>query len=126
MRAFIELVFLRGLLGLNYHNIEVLYNPIMGPQPFVATMRQNRLEFLYRNVSFDDFHTRSQRWPNDRFSAFRVFEIFCPDLVQIFCLSMIPDEYLCLNEILYPVRNRLSFKWFNPANPPNLVCFLNQ
>ena len=86
----------------------------MGPQPFGATMRQNRLEFLYSSVSFDDFHTRAQRWPNNRFSAFRdVFEIFCR-----YCSSQkIPDEYLCLDEILYPVRNRLSFKRFKPSKP---------
>ena len=78
MRAFIGLVYLRKLSGLNNHDTEVLYNPIMGPQPFGATMSKNRLEFLYSCVSFDDFQTRSQRWPNDRFAAIRdLFEIFC-------------------------------------------------
>ena len=31
MRAFIGLVYFRGLSGLNNHDTEVLYNPIMGP-----------------------------------------------------------------------------------------------
>ena len=114
MRAFIGLVYLRGLSGLNNHDTEVLYSPIMGPQPFGATMSKNRLEFLYSCVSFDDFETRSQQWPNDRFAAIRdLFEIFCRN-----CSSqIIPDKYLCLDETLYPMRNRLSFKQYNPSKP---------
>ena len=45
IRAFIGLVYLRGLLGRNYLNTEVLYNPTMGPQPFGATTSKNSLEF---------------------------------------------------------------------------------
>ena len=78
MRAFIGLVYIRGLSRLNNHDTEVLYNPVMGPQSFGATMSKNRLEFLYSCVSFDDFQTRSQRWSNERFAAIRdLFEIFC-------------------------------------------------
>ena len=61
IRVFIELIFFCGRLGLNYRNTGVLYDPIMGPQPLGATMRQNRLEFLCSRVLFDDFRTRSQR-----------------------------------------------------------------
>ena len=95
----------------------------MGSQLFGATMRQNRLEFLYSSISFEDFHTRSQRWPNDRFSAFRdVFEIFCRNFSSL----LIPVEYLCLDEALYPMRNKLSFKRFNPSKPAKYGLLLKQ
>ena len=114
MRAFIGLMYLRGLAGLNNHNTESLYHSLMGPQPFGATMSKNRLEFLYSCISFDDFSTRSQRWPNDRFAAVReVFELFCHN-----CSSqIIPSEYLSLDETLYPMRNQIGFRQFNPNKP---------
>ena len=55
MRAFIGLMYLRGLAGLNNHKTKFLYHSLMGPQPFGATLRKNRVEFLYSKISFDDF-----------------------------------------------------------------------
>lgn len=66
------------------------------------------------NVQFDDEETRPDRWGKDRFAAFRdIFEMFskrCPKAVS-------PDNYLSLDETLYPMWNQVSFKQFNPSKP---------
>ena len=114
MRAFIGLLYLRGLAGLNNHNIAHLYHPTMGPPHFGATMGKNRLQFLYACISFDDFDTREQRWKNDRFAAIReLFETFNKNCSK----CILPEEYLCIDETLYPTRNKISFRQYNPSKP---------
>ena len=91
-----------------------LYHSLMGPQPFGAKMTKNRLEFLYSCISFHDFLTTSQRWPNDRFAAVReVFEWFCHNCSSQIILS----EYLSLDETIYPMRNQIRFRQLNPNKP---------
>ena len=116
LQAFIGLMYLRGLAGLNSNNTKSLYHSLTAPQPFGATMSKNRLEFLYTCISFDDFSTRFQQWTNDRCATVReVFEMFCHN-----CSSqIIPSEYLSLRETLYPMRNQIGFR-------QNMDCFLSQ
>ena len=75
--AVIGLWYLQGLLGLNNHDVAILFNDLTGNSVFGAPMSKNRFKFLFSNISFDDFETRTQRWVYDRFTAIRdVFESF--------------------------------------------------
>ena len=112
--AFIGLMYLRGLAGMCNHDVKYLYSALMGPQPFGATMSKNQFQFLYACISFDDLSTRQARWKHDRFAAIReLFEIFGENC----CKHVIPDEYLSLDETLYPMRTSIGFKQFNPSKP---------
>ena len=114
VRAFIGLSYIRGFAGMNNHDVSHLYDPIMGPDPFGATMSKNRLQFLYACLSFDDFSTRKERWKYDRFAAIRhLFESFNKNCST----CVVPEEYLCIDETLYPTRNKISFKQYNPNKP---------
>ena len=114
MLAVIGLIYLRGLLGLASHNIEILFNNLTGNPIFGATMSKNRFKFLLSHISFDDAGDRPERWKYDRFAAFRkIFEIFNYNCGKV----AVPDNYLTLDETLYPMRSKLSFKQFNPSKP---------
>ena len=68
---------MRRLLGLNHHDIELLFSKHAGPDVFGATMSQQQMKFLLANIAFDDPDERSQCWPSDRFAAARkLFEGF--------------------------------------------------
>ena len=112
--AFIGLLYLRGLLGLNNHDVAILFNDLTGNPVFGSTMSKNRFKFLFSNISFDDFETRTQRWVYDRFTAIRdVFESFNHN-----CSScIVPGDFLSLDETLYPMKTRIGFKQFNPNKP---------
>ena len=81
---------------------------------FTATMSKNRFRFLYQCISFDDYSTRTERSEADRFAANRkVFELFNQNCGR----ALIPDDLLSIDETLYPMRNRVSFKQFNQNKP---------
>ena len=114
MLALVGLMYLRGLLGLANHSIDVLFHNLTGSPIFGATMSKNRFKFLLSHISFDDIATRPRRWLFDRFAAFReIFELFNENCARI----MIPGAYLALDETLYPMRSNISFKQFNPSKP---------
>jgi len=112
--AFIGLLYLRGLLGLSGHDVSVLFGKLTGSPIFGATMSKNRFKFLFSHLTFDDPSTRSQRWQFDRFSAFRqVFELFNYNCSK----NLVPDDFMSLDETLYPTRGQVAFKQFNPSKP---------
>ena len=105
--ALIGLMYMRGLLSQNNHKTETLFNDKTGHPVFSATMGKNRFKFLLANIRFDDEESRPLRWKNDRFAAFReIFELFNARCASV----IIPDDYLSLDETLYPMRNQVSFK----------------
>ena len=95
--AFIGLLYLRGLLGLNNHDVAILFNDLTGNPVFGVTMSKNRFKFLFSYISFNDFETRTQRWVYDRFTDIRdVFESFNHN-----CSScVVPGDFLSLDETL--------------------------
>ena len=66
IRAFIGLLYMRGLLGLNHDDVELLFSKHACPDVFGATMSQQRIKFLLANITFDDPDERAQCWPSDR------------------------------------------------------------
>jgi hypothetical protein len=114
IKAFIGLMFYRGLLKQNHFNYSILFSDKMGTPIFSATMSRNRFTVLHSNISFDDINTRKDRWEFDKFTAIReLFEDFNNN-----CSSVIaPQDYLSLDETLYPCRTQISFKQYNPNKP---------
>ena len=114
VRAFIGLMYMRGLLQLNHTARKYLFRDDIGAPIFGATMSSKRFMFLCSNITFDDLETRSARWQNDRFAAFRtVFEMFNDR-----CSSVInPQDYLAIDETLYSCRTKVSFKQYNASKP---------
>ena len=79
-----------------------------------ASMSFNRLVFIKAMISFDDANTRQERWRTDRFAAFReIFEEFNKCCTK----NMSPDDYIAIDETLYPTRGGISFKTCNKDKP---------
>ena len=110
----IGLMYFRGLYGLNQHDIRLLFSPNRGMPIFGATMSRLRFQFITRHLSFDDINTREERWKKDRFTAMR--EIF-EQCNKNFGKALVPEDYISLDETLYPARTQVSFKQYNPDKP---------
>ena len=114
IRAFIGLLYMSGLLGLNHHDVELLVSKHAGADVFGATMSQQRMKFLLANITFDDPNELSQCWPSDHFPATRkLFEGFnknCSKFLYLF-------EFLWLDETLYPMRHQIAFCQYDLNNP---------
>ena len=114
LRAFMGLRYARALLNQNHYNIEYLFQDKVGHHIFGATMDRRRYNFLNNKITFDDMDTRKERFSHDRFAAFRdffeKFNRFCADALQ-------PEEFLSIDETLYPCRTQIGFKQFNPSKP---------
>ena len=77
-------------------------------------MLKNRFKFLFSNISFDDFETRTEHWKKDRLAATRnIFEQFNNNCRK----SIILDDLLSTDKTSYPMRNKVAFKQFNPNKP---------
>ena len=112
--GFIGLVYLRGLLCMNLHDIKYVYDFMFGQPFFRATMSKERFKFLRACISFDNGVTRNERWKKDKFSAIReIFELFNQNCSK----HVVPNDYLSLDETLYPMRTRIGFRQFNPNKP---------
>ena len=58
--------------------------------------------------------TQPTPWQHDRFAAFlKIFEEFNKNCGKF----LAPDDYLSLDETLYPTSTQISFKQFNPSKP---------
>lgn len=114
LSALIGLIYARGLLGQNMHDIEKLFSERFGHPIFSATMGRNRFKFLMGKISFDDLDTRQERWKHDRFAAFREIH---QDFTQKCMEALTPDDFLTLDETLYPMRTGVSFRQFNKNKP---------
>ena len=105
---------MRGLLGQAHQGTNAMFHEIFGNPVFSATKSTNRLKFLIVHISFDDHTSRPTRWQHDRFAAFcEIFEEFNKNCGKF----VVPDDYLSLDETLYPMRTQISFKQFNPSKP---------
>ena len=110
----IGLMYLRGLYGLNKHDVGLLFSHDRGIPIFGATMSWFRFLFIMRHFSFDDVNTREQRWKKDMFAALRqVFEMCNKNFGE----ALVSVDYISLDETLYPARTQVSFKQYNPDKP---------
>ena len=107
---------MRGLLEQTHQSTNAMFNEILGNLAFCATtsMYRNIFKFLIAHISFDDHTTRPTPWQHDGFAAFReIFEEFNKNWGKF----LVPDDYLTLDETLYPKKTQIIFKQFNPSKP---------
>ena len=114
MKAYIGLSYLKGAFQQNYWNYHRIFADMIGHPVFLATMSMNRFCFLNANFSMDDDETRGERWKTDRLAATRdLFEDWnnnCSAAYQM-------DQFGCIDECLYPCRNQVAIKQYNPNKP---------
>ena len=112
--AFFGFFYARGLIQSNFMDLNLLYNNVIGHPIFSSIISKNRFKFILSMLRFDDAETREERWKTDRFAAFR--GIF--DMVNKMCArNMSPDNFLAIDETLYPTRGSISFKIYNKDKP---------
>ena len=113
MRASLGLMFARGLLGQNLHRLPLLFSE-HSHFVFGATMSKNRMKFLYGHICFETLQGTVNKFPTDRFAAYRPFwEMFNSNLSK----PIFPSEYMTIDETLYPMRHQIAFRQYNPKNP---------
>ena len=112
--AAIGLMYFRGLYGMNMHSTHILFSPKQGPPPFGATTSRLRFHFICSHLCFYNPDTITEGWKHDRFAAMR--QIFI-EYNKKFARALIPDNYLTTDETLYPMRNQILFKQYNPDKP---------
>ena len=62
IKALIAHLYLRGLYGVNQHDIELLFSAGVGPNVFGVTMYQQRMKFILPHITFDDREQRQEHW----------------------------------------------------------------
>ena len=105
--AVIGLIYFRGLYGINLHDIRLPFSDVRGIPVFGATMSRLRFQFIIAHLTFDDFEIRAERWKTDRFAAIRGFFEDCNDN---FGAALVPEDYISLDETLYPMRTKVNSK----------------
>ena len=111
--ALFGLMYFRGILGVNLHMTDRLFS---NDSHFVfgAIMSKNRFRFLKGHICFDDPQESTRLWETDRFAAVReIWEIFNSNLSK----HVAPSEYLSIDETLYPMRQQIAFRQYNPNKP---------
>ena len=78
---------------------------------FGAIMSKNLFKFLKGHICFDNPQERTQLVEKDRFTAVReIWEIFNSNLTK----HVAPSGYLSIDETLYPMRQKIAFRQYNP------------
>ena len=110
LRALTGLLYFRGIFGMNYHSLNILFSDKAGPPVFSATMSGDRMKFLSSILKFGDSETRKEKWPYDPFADARpIFEMFNSNTSKY----LLPSLYLSIDETLYPI----PLRQYNPAKP---------
>ena len=92
----------------------MLFSDRHGAPVFSAYMSRLRFQFLLAHICHDDYKNRNAGWQHERFAAIR--KLFDEE-TKTSCKSLILEDYLSLDETLYPMRNQISFKQHNPDKP---------
>ena len=62
IRALFGRVYIRGLLDLHNHKINILFSQKAGHAVFGATMSRNRFQFMIAHLMFDKSDKRKEKW----------------------------------------------------------------
>ena len=112
--GFIGLMYIRGLYNWDNHSLGILFSEEKGMPIFGATMSRLRFSFIVQHFCFDVEETLGTRWQSDRFAALRDLFEACS---KNFAAALVPEDYLMIDETLYPMRNQIAFKEYNPDKP---------
>ena len=124
MHAFIGLLYLRGLAGLNNHDIAHLYHSTMGPPHFGATMGKNRLQFLYACIYLSMILTRENS--DGKTIDLQQSENCLKLLIKIAPNVSFRKSTSALTRRYIPPETKSAFDNTTPANRLNTVCCSNR
>ena len=114
VEAFIGVLYLRAAFRVNLLNREFIWNHESSHDMFTATMFENRFKFISCFITFDDEATRADRWKTDKFACIReLFEAMNERNAKM----RYPSPQLAIDETLYPYRDCIGFKHYNPTKP---------
>ena len=114
-------MYFRGILGINLHMTGKLFSN-NSHFVFGAIMSKKSFRFLKGHIYFDSPQERTQLWGTDRFAAVReIREIFDSNLSK----HVAPSEYFSIDETLYPMRQQIACRQFNPKKPHRYGLLLN-
>ena len=81
---------------------------------FTSTMALYRWLEILKFITFDNKDSRAMRWEEDKGAAIReLFQLWNENCSKWLYSSI----WLTIDECLYPMRNHISFKSFNPSKP---------
>ena len=97
--ALFELMYFRGILGVNLHMTDRIFSSD-SHLVFGVTMSKNRFRFLKGHICFDNPQEGTELWETDRFAVIKeIWEIFNSSLSK----HVAPSEYLSIVQTLYPM-----------------------
>lgn len=114
LRAYLGLLLYRGLAGQSKLRARYIFQDDFGNPVFGATMSRHRFSYIHAKITFEDQTVKENNYNSDKFAAFRtVYEKFNKHCHEY----LVPDDLLAIDETLYPLRTRVSFKQYNPSKP---------
>ena len=115
-KAFIGLLFARGVLNWGMKDVRSFWQSgeCGGSVIFGATMSRSRFQMLLTHLTFDKRSERARKKLYDKFIPIRaLFQV----IVEIFATVINSDDYLTIDETLYPSRGNFSFRNYIPNKP---------
>ena len=114
LRAFIGLVYLRGVFGLRKVHPSELWSFEFGSEFFRKTMARNKFQRIMKFIRFDSKRRRHIHIQGDLYAPFRYLnEAFTSNCKQVYQ----PYPSLTIDEQLLPMRNRCRFIQYMPQKP---------
>ena len=114
IRAYLGILYLRAAFRVNQMNSSTIWHHESLNDLFSATMSNSRFKSISRFITFDDKSSRADRWKTDKFACMRnLFEMM--NIRNTKCRY--PSPMLSIDETLYPYREAIGFKQYNPSKP---------
>ena len=114
LKAFIGLMYLRGVLHLKGFEEDRLWSKLPGLECFSLTMSRNRYREIKSMLRFDKKSKRSQRVDKKKFALMG-------DIIERFQsnsqLAYSPDFSLTIDEQLFPCKTRCRYTQYMPNKP---------
>ena len=108
--ALLGMVHMRGILGQELESTKAIFYEIFGNPVFSVTMSINRFKFLIFHITMQGILFIGNT------IDLQIFVKFSKNLTKA-GKFLVLDNYLSLDETLYPTRAPISFKQFNQSKP---------
>jgi len=114
LRAFLGLMYLRGVLHLKNFEEDRLWSKLPGLECFSLTMSRNRYRELKSMLRFDKKSKRSQRLVDKKFALMgEIIDRFQTNSQRAYS----PEFSLTVDEQLFPCKSRCKYTQYMPNKP---------
>ena len=106
-------MYFKGIVGVNLHTTDRLFS---NDSHFIfgAIISKNRLRFFKGHISFDNPHKKNTAVGNRQI---RSCQRDLGNLPLNLPKHVAPSEHLSIDETLYPMRQQIAFRQYNPNEP---------